>query len=768
MREKLLSVLAVLLLAAAGASAVAAQQEAVERLRLTLEDIHASNVFTPRGFEAGRWAEKGPVVTFVESDAEIGATHLISYNLETDEQERIIDGSNLYADDVDRLVTIDDYAYSSDESKVLIYTDSERVWRHNTKGFYYVYEVSSRTLRPIADREKGFQMFAKFSPEGRRVGFVRDRDLFVVDLDAMTERRLTFDGSEGGIINGTSDWVYEEEFGLRDGWAWSPDGGRIAFVQLDESDTREFVMADLRSDYPELVRFRYPKAGEVNSEIRVGVVDASTGAERFFETHTWRARGDSPEYVPSLGWTPEIDGTSYVWMFRLNRDQNELDLLYGDPATMDVHVILQEQNDTWLDVETSFGDLAGGTITYLGDDRHFVWLSERDGHRHLYLYENDGTFAGQLTRGAWNVTRFHGIDDEAGTFYFTGTVTSPLERHLLQGSVDVSGTNGRDEGPRRITDRAGTHCIDMSRDLRYYVDRFSDVRTPSVITLNRADGTRLKALEENAELQSRLAAYDLPSPEFTQVPGADGDLLNAYLIKPPDFDSSMTYPMLMYVYGGPGSQTVTNSWGGDRFLWHAYLAANHVVVVASVDNRGTGGRSKDFKSVTYKRLGVLEAEDQIAAARHFARLDYVDEDRIGMWGWSYGGYLTLMSLLSGDGPETFKLGAAVAPVADWRQYDTIYTERYMSTPQRNEEGYRVSAPVNYADRLLPDQKLLIAHGDLDDNVHFQNAIQMIDALQAAEKQFDMMLYPGRDHGIYGGRTRLHLYTLLSDFIAENL
>jgi len=756
---------ALLVLLLIGVVPAAAQQ--ADRPQLTLEAIHASGTFMPRNFQGGRWAEEGPVITFVESDGETGETHLISRNLETGERRRLIDGGDLYAADVDRLIRIEGYEYSEDGARVLIYTDSELVWRYNTKGFYYVYDLDSNSVEPIGRREDGYQMFAKFSPDGRRVAFVRDRNLFAVTLEDMHEHRLTSDGSEGGIINGTSDWVYEEEFGLRDGWTWGPDGESIAYVQLDETATRDFIMADLRGQYPDLVRFRYPKAGEQNSEIRVGVVDVESGESRFFESGTWFAGGDSLEYIPSLGWTPEIDGTSYVWFLRLNRDQNRVDVLYGDPADMSTQVMLHEENDSWIDVETSFGDLAGGTITYLDDDRHFVWLSERDGYRHLYLYENDGTLVRQLTGGAWNVTSFHSIDFSNDVVYFTSTAATPLERHLYR--VPFSGAQAAsDDGLVQITERPGRHDVTMSRDQNYYIDRFSDHSTPLVTTLHAADGTRLEVLEANEELMERLEGYALPQPEFTSIRGGDGTMLNASIIRPSTFDSSNAYPLLMYVYGGPGSQYVENAWGGDRYLWHAYLAERHGIVIAAVDNRGTGGRSKAFKSATYRRLGVLEAQDQIAAAEHLSTLSYIDADRTGIWGWSYGGYMTLMSLLYGDGPDTFELGAAVAPVTDWRQYDTIYTERFMSTPQRNEEGYQISAPINYADRLRESQDLLIIHGDLDDNVHFQNTTQMVEALQGAGKQFDFMFYPGRNHGISGGTTRLHLYTLMTDYIAENL
>ena len=492
-------------------------------------------------------------------------------------------------------------------------------------------------------------------------------------------------------------------------------------------------------------------------------MDVASGTRRFFEAGAWRAGGDDAEYIPSLGWTPEEDGESYVWFFRLNRAQNRVDVLYGAPEDMSVRLVLREENDTWIDVETSFGDLAGGTITYLSDRRHFVWMSERDGYRHLYLYENDGTLVRQLTKGAWNVTDFHGVDLARGAVYVTATEASPMERHLYRVSFEDS-----DAPPVRITERAGSHSIDMSPDLRYYIDRFTDTQTPLVATLCKADGACVKTLEDNAALRDRLAAYALPQPEFLEAPGADGTLLNAWMLKPTDFDPSRKYPLLLYVYGGPGSQTVRNAWGGSRYLWHAYLVENHDIVIASVDNRGTGGRSKDFKSATYENLGILEAEDQIAAARHFSALPYIDAERTGMWGWSYGGFLTLMSMLYGDGPDTFELGVSVAPVTSWRQYDTIYTERYMSTPQRNEEGYRNSSPASWADRLQDAQDVLLIHGDLDDNVHFQNTVQMADALQQAGKQFDLMIYPGRNHGIYGGGVRLHLYTLITNYLSDNL
>ncbi len=740
----------------------AAPSPAEPRPRLTLEDIHASNLFTGASFEGGEWAPTGPVVTYIEEESSPRLTHLMRFDLETKASERRIDGYTLMADDVGRRIAIEGYAFSGDGKTALIYTDSEPVWRANTKGFYYLYDVDARSMKPLSRRELGFQMFAKLSPDGRHAAFVRDRNLFVVDLRTMEERALTDTGSEGAIINGTSDWVYEEEFGLRDGWSWSPDGRHIAFFQFDESNTRDFFLADLREQYPNAVPFRYPKAGEANSEVRVGVVDIRTAETTFFETETWFTPGEDHEYLPRMGWTPPIGGTNLVWMLRLNRDQSRVDLLYADPADGLVRTAYTETETSWIDITS-------GKIWFLEDNEHFLWMGESEGYRHLYIHRNGGIRIGAVTQGNWEVSKVEGIDEKAGLVYFTGALTSPLERHLYATDYSQAFTpNAPASLPRKITQRAGTHAVSLSSDARYYIDTYSSATSPPVVTLHRIDGEPVRVLESNQTLIDRLARYALPEPEFTTIAGADGTPLNAYLIKPTHFDPQAEYPVLMYVYGGPGSQTVVDSWGGSRYLWHAYLADELNVIVASVDNRGTGGRGKAFKSQPYRQLGILEAADQIAAARALGELPYVDEDRIGVWGWSYGGYMTLMSMLTGPGPQVFSFGMAVAPVTDWRLYDTIYTERYMSTPANNPDGYTISAPLSYAGRLAPHQRLMLAHGDFDDNVHFQNTVQMVDALQAANKSFDFMMYPGRNHGIFGGKTRLHLHTMMTEFVRESL
>lgn len=775
-----------LLLAALVAWPVAAPAQGGAPAGLTLETLFASSTFAPRGFQGGRWAETGPELLFVDTDRASGTSSLVRLNLETNQRTTLLDGARLRHPDTEGLLQIEDYAYSADGRRVLVYTDSAPVWRYNTQGFYYVVDLDAGTATRISSRDAGMQMFAKFDRDARHVAFVRNRNLYVVDLASGAERALTTNGAPGSIINGTFDWVYEEEFGLRDGFAWHPDGGRIAFFQLDESNTRDFQMTDFRTLYPETTQFRYPKAGEANSEIRIGVVDVATGATRFFETGTWMrgrdsaAEGadlDAPEYLAGMGWTPPLaDGRRRVWMLRLNRDQNLVHLLYGDPDSGEVTTVLTERVDAYVETETGFGDVATGTVTFLRDGRHFAWRSDRSGHSHLYLYTLDGRLVRPITSGAWDVTTFHGLDERpaaqgGGFAYVTTTAAGPRERQLYR--VPLAGGT-----PERLTEAPGWHAVNLSRDFRYFTTTHSTATAPPTTALYRIDAprrrgqaaqvTRVTTLVDNTALAERVAALGLRPTEFLTIPGADGTPLEAYIVRPSTFDPSRRYPVLIHTYGGPGSQRVVDRWGGNERLWHHYLAEQHGILVVSVDNRGSGGRGVAFKTATQNRLGILEAEDQTAAAQWLARQPYVDGDRIGIWGWSYGGYLSLLAMLYGDGPETFRAVAAVAPVTTWRKYDTIYTERYLSTPQRNPTGYDAGSPVTYADRMRDDQRLLIVHGDADDNVHVQNTVVMADALIAAGKQFEMMLYPGRNHGIYGGNTRLHLYTMLTRFFADAL
>lgn len=723
---------------------------------LTLQDLFASRKFAPNGFEGGAWSATGPVINYIDTEA----NQVVAYNLQTDAKNVVLGGTKLVAPDTNKPIQIEDYAFSSDQKRVMIYTESERVWRQNTKGYYYVVEVASGKITPLSDRKKGFQMFAKFSPDGKKAAFVRNRNLYLVDLITKTETAITRDGSEGKIINGTFDWVYEEEFGLRDGFSFSPDGQYIAWYKLDESAERNFTYQDLRGLYPESVTFRYPKAGTPNAEIQVCAQKLGLKLPKCFETNTWYRGGETHEYIARMGWTPKMNGQHHVYMFRLNRNQNVLDVLYGDPQTGALKTVLTETENTWVDVESeAWANSRTDKLTFLTDGQHFVYRSEKDGWRHLYLYTNSGQLVRQLTKGEWEVSAFNGIDEKNGLLYVTGTRDGTNERHLYR--VPMSGGN-----PVRLTSESGVHEADVSNDFAYFIDTFSDINTPAKTILKKMDGAPVKVLESNDALIQTLKSYQLPQPVFTEIPGADGTPLKAFIIKPTNFDPHKKYPVLIHVYGGPGSQEVRNEWGGTERLWHMMLAQEHGYIVASVDNRGTGARGKAFLGSIYKRLGQLEAEDQIAAGKWFAQQPYVDTTRIGIWGWSYGGFMTLMGMTS-KGGDVFKAGLSVAPVGDWRQYDSIYTERYMSTPDQNKAGYDVS-PVGQAANLKDTQKLLIVHGDMDDNVHFQNTIQVIDALQRNVKQFDLMVYPGKNHGIYGGLTRLHLYTMLTNYLLRNL
>ncbi|HEX9951737.1 MAG TPA: DPP IV N-terminal domain-containing protein, partial [Rubricoccaceae bacterium] len=486
------------------------------RARLTLDNLFAGPEFFGTAFEGGRWADAGAVLRSLDTDTEAGTTSLVELNLTTNQRRTLIDGARLVRPDGEGLLAVEDYAYSADGTKALLFTDSERVWRLNTKGLYYVVDLASGRVTPVADRSKGLQMFAKFSPDGRQVAFVRDRNLFVTDLASGQERALTTNGAAGTIINGTFDWVYEEEFGLRDGFQWSPDGQRIAFYQLDESATRDFQITNFQTLYPEYQAFRYPKAGEANAEIHVGVIDVATGETRFLDTDTWGSGGAEHEYIAGMGWTPALaDGGSDVWMLRLNRNQNHVDLMYADPAGTAARTVLSEENDSYIEVETGFSDVATGTITYLRDGQHFVWRSDRDGYGHLYLYTNDGTFVRQITQGAWDVTNFHGVDERAGVAYVTTTAENSRERHLYR--VPLTGGT-----PVKLTQGAGWHDVDVSRDFAYFTDTYSTQTMPPVTSLVRTTGERVSVLDDNAALIERLAAYDLPTPEFMTVPAADG------------------------------------------------------------------------------------------------------------------------------------------------------------------------------------------------------------------------------------------------------
>jgi dipeptidyl-peptidase-4 len=724
---------------AAQEAATATSAAADVREQLTVQNIYGSRYFQGEGFSAS-WREGGRHWISIDVNGE-GQNEMWEVYAANGKRTRLVAAAELIPDGAEEPIDIDGFSFSQDGTKLLIFTNATRVWRARTKGEYYVFSLESRALVPIST-QPGWQMFAKFSPSGRYVAFVRDNDIHLTDLEGGEERVLTRDGTEN-VINGTTDWVYEEEFGIRDAFRWSPDGRRIAFLQFDQTDVRRFYMVDESELYPEMTAIPYPKSGEANSTVRVGSLDLLS------QETTWFDIGEEADiYVARLDWA---DSPTDLVIQRLNRHQNRLDLLMGDAETGETRVLLSDTDPAWVDVNDDIRWFDGG--------QQFVWSSKRDGHNHLYLYERDGRLVRQLTAGEWDVSSVQGIDGRRGRVYFTAAWESPMTRALLSAKLDGS------EPEVILGGNGGWHSIQMSPSTEYFLDRFSTITTPTTTTLYKSSGDEVRVLADNAELKSKVAALALPEPEFITVRTADGMTLNGYMVKPTDFDPSREYALLLYVYGGPGSQTVVDRWGGTRYLWHQLLAEDGILV-ASVDNRGTGARGREFEKVTYLNLGSYETEDQLTAARQLGDLPYVDAGRVGIWGWSYGGYMTLMATLRGEG--TIRAGVAVAPVTAWELYDTIYTERFMRTPQENADGYEQAAPLTHADELDDRSALLIVHGTGDDNVHPQNTTRMVQALEEANKQFDLRLYPNKTHSIAGGTTRLNLFTLITDFLRVEL
>ncbi len=724
-----------ILITALGLNTSALAQEATAPPPLTIEQIYGSREYSVNRVQTN-WTAGGRHYTVVERRGE-NQTDLYRVAARDGKRELLIRGADLMTPGTEKPISIDDYRFSDDDSKLLIAANEQRIWRRSSKAFFYIWDFKTRKLAPVSGRP-GHQQYAKLSPDGTQVAFVRDNNIYVSDPAVGTERALTTDGDEN-IINGTTDWVYEEELSLVDGFRWSPDGKRIAFWRFDQSKIPTFFLLDETNLYPELKPVRYPKAGAENSQVKLGVIEVITGRTTWIDV----GRPDSDFYIARM----DFISAEQIWFQRLNRHQNKMELLLADVTTGKSRMIMADTDDAWVDIHEP---------VWIENGKRFVILSERDGYSQLFLFNRDGTLIRKLTPAQWDVRALHGVDERARAVYFSGAGDGPLNRPLYRVNLDG-------QGLKRISGPVGTHQIQFDPTFSYYVDTYSSAGVPPIQTLRKADGTALRTLADNTALMKRLEQLELRRPEFLEIPLEDGARLNAWLIKPADFDSTQRYPLLMYVYGGPGSQTVTDAWHGDRYLWHQYLA-NQGYLVASVDNRGTGGRGVEFKKITYLNLGKFESADQIAAARYFAGLAYVDSQRIGIWGWSYGGYMAALSLFKGG--DVFKAGISVAPVTDWRLYDTIYTERYMRTPLENPSGYAESAPLTHADRL--QGRFLLVHGTGDDNVHSQNSMQLVERLIQANKQFQFRLYPNKAHGISGPTTRVNLFTLLTDFLLENL
>jgi len=577
----------------------------------------------------------------------------------------------------------------------------------------------------------------KISPDGRWVSFVRDYDLWVVEVASGKEKRLTQGGTEEQM-NGRLDWVYPEELDIRTAYWWSPDSSKIAYLQMDERGVSRYPLVNFLKPTGDTEWMRYPKAGDANPVVRVGVVSAKGGKTRWMDTGN-----EKDIYLARADWLPDAKRLAIQ---RLNRAQTKLELLFADAGNGKSQVVLTEEDPYWINV--------GDDLYFFQDGGRFLWSSERSGFRHLYLYNLSGKLLRQVTSGNWEVPDVDAVDEKEGAVYFTATEKSPLERHLyrvpLEGGVAT-----------RLTTTDGTHSINMSPDAQHYVDTYSDVTAPPRQDLYRADGTRAFVINENRVPE--LKEYNLQPVEFSKVRGADGSELNAMMIKPAGFDPSRKYPVLIYTYGGPHAQIIRNVWGGTNFLWHQMMAQKGYLIFG-LDNRGSAGRGHTFESSVHRKFGENELADQVAGVNYLKSLPYVDGSRIGIWGWSYGGYMTCYAMT--NAPDVFKAGFAGAPVTDWRQYDTIYTERYMGRPQDNPEGYKNASPVNHAAGLKG--KLLIAHGTGDDNVHFANTVEFAEQLINAGRYAEIQMYPGRGHGASDPRARIHLFKRVTQFFLDNL
>ena len=720
------------------ATAFVLPAQSQQKQQITLEDIWASGRLFPSSVYGVNWMLDGKYYSSQTQDEEQGQ-QVVKYDVTTGQiVNNLFGSSNLVASKGEKPISFDEYSFSSDEKRVMLSTESEPVYRYSSLAENYIYDLQSKKLTRLS--KAGKQKYATFSPAGNQVAFVRDNNLFVTDVSSGDERAITSTGKVNELIHGGSDWVYEEELELVRAFEWSPNGGKIAYLSFNEANVPEYNMQVWNDLYPTDYRFKYPKAGEKNSIVGLSIYDLKSG-----KTLTVDVDKEEDQYIPRIGWTP--DGQLYY--MRLNRLQNKLDLFYVNAETGSKTKVLTETTNTYLELDQE-------VITFTPDGEHFIFSSERDGYKHIYLYQKNGEPVRQLTQGNWEVDEVLGVSDK-GIIYYTAAEMSPMERQLY--SINLKGKK-----KKLLTPEAGTHTIDMSQDFTFFIDYYSTLNSPPVVSLHRAsDGRKVKVLEDNQRLKDEIAKIDITPATFFKAKNSEGTELNGWMIKPANFDKNKKYPVLMHVYGGPGSQTVLDSWRGPNYFWHQMLAQQGYIVV-SIDNRGTGARGANFQKGTYAQLGKLETQDQIDMGKYMASLPYVDAGRIGIWGWSYGGYMSSLAILKGN--DVFKAAIAVAPVTTWRFYDTIYTERYLKTPQENPEGYDDNSPTKFADQLKGNY--LLVHGTGDDNVHFQNAVTMQNALIANNKQFESFYYPNRNHGIYGGYTRLHLYTLMTDFLKRKL
>lgn len=705
---------------------------------LSLSSIFKSSTFSPATIDGLNlhWAADGKSFYFLAASPDGVSFQVLQYDVTSQKTTAILDDSN-FSGKLPGSWPADGFVqWSNDDSRLLL-TGTLRARDIKTGGNFFLFDRNTGSFKQLTKTD-ATQLNIRFSPDGNKIGFVRNNNLFVLDTRTGEENQLTSDGSEN-ILNGHFDWVYEEEFGIIEGWSWSDDGKKIAFWRIDQTAVPSFEISEYDSLHLNFIRMKYPKPGDPNSTVRIGVVDVQTGDTRWMDTGS-----DVSQYIPRVYWVP---GSERLGVVQINRLQNRVTVRIADANTGKSRKILEESSDTWIKIRENM-------VFVPGTDR-WIWMSERDGWNHLYLYDLDGKLIRSITGGNWEVRTIEGVDAKNNHVYFMGTKDGPLENQLYRAPIGGGPTE-------RVTEAPGWHKVSLSPGFDFFLDEYSQSEQPDRIGLFGKDGAAVSTFSDAA--WTAVQDIGVQPREFIQVKTPDGTQLNAWILKPPDFEPEKKYPLIMTVYGGPGSQRVVNRFRKDH-LWHQFLVREGFIV-ACVDNRGTGGRGAAFEKIVYKNLGKWEVQDQIDAARFFGSLNYIDAKRIGIFGWSYGGYMSSFCLFKGN--DVFKSAVAVAPVTHWKFYDTIYTERYMQTPKQNPDGYETGSPINYAAGLKG--AFLLVHGTSDDNVHLQNSMALSNALIAAGKQFRTMFYPGRFHSIRKGskNTQEHVYTLITDFFKETL
>ena len=716
---------------------------AQEKKNFELEDLYQRGTFYAKSVRGMNSMKDGKTYASFEKG------QLNIYNYQSGKLEKTLFGISDLTVHPDSLpIGLQNYELSQNEDKMLCLTDMESIYRHSFHANYYVYDFNAKTLQPLSNNGK--QRLATFSPDATKVAFMRDNNLFIKDLTTGEEKQFTNDGLYNHIINGAPDWVYEEEFSFSQGFYWSPDSKKIAFMKFDESNVREFQMEEFEGLYPDWYSFKYPKAGEDNSIVGIYVYDLASGKTVKMDTGT-----ETDIYLPRIAWTKDAN---VLAIQRLNRHQNHLEILAADATTGKSRVFYDETNEYYIDITDDWH--------FLEDGKRFLMTSERSGYNHIYLYNMDGTLVKQLTDGPWDVTSVYGFDGKE--VYFQAAKNTPVDRQIY--AVNLKGKM------REVIGRPGTNNARFSNDFSYLININSSITQPAQYELYTNKGKLVRVLEDNHEFAEKLKTFNLgekklmkiSDPAFTLPDGQQVDI-DAWQILPPDFDPSKKYPVLIYVYGGPGYQTVLNSWANSDYWW-LQLLAQHGIISVSINNRGSGAQGEVFKKMTYLQLGKYETEDMITLAKYMAKQPYVDGDRIGIYGWSYGGFMAANGITKGA--EVISTAVSVAPVTNWRYYDNVYTERFMRTPQENPDGYDLNSPVH--NTALIKGNYLLCHGSGDDNVHYQNAMELIKAMISNGKQFDLMIYPNKNHGIYGGyeygpgESRMHLFNKIDSFLFKHL